>query len=640
MNKIKSIFAVAFILLMAANFPVYANEKIDDRLVSSLKTQPSDSAVKVWIYFADKNISVAKSATLNDLFAVKCLDRRQNIPLDMRDLPVSEEYIRQIKDAGGYNVRASRWLNAVSAFLTPSEIQVVSSLKCVKSIAKVVESRRAPIPEAFPIHPKPLFDESIYGASLTQNRMLKTDSAHTLGYSGSGVLIAFLDTGFDTSHVAFDSMTILATWDFINDDDDVDDFFPTATQVNHGTATLSACGGFVSGQLIGTAYGADYILAKTENVPLEIRAEEDNWVLAAEWADSIGADIISTSLGYTDWYTVDSMDGNTSVTTIAADIAASRGILVVVSAGNDGNNSSWRIISAPADADSVVAVGAVDAGGAPASFTSYGPTADGRIKPEVSALGVRTYSANANGGFSFVSGTSLSAPLISGAAALILESNPHLRGNPMAIRQRLIEAGHLFPDSDSGNRLGYGIPNVIEAMHVFQIAIIPPIYISPDSDTSIIIETLNNDGMSVSFAADSLPSGYSLVNNNDGSATLNITGDASLAGAKSYLITAIADSVTASLTLVIVMVDSSESFFVGPNPFKNNLIVSTTQSFPSGYTIDIFSLSGELVYQNRVFSSEFNWPAVNSDGKKIASGVYIIRISAEGIDKKVKLLKL
>jgi subtilisin family serine protease len=224
---------------------------------------------------------------------------------------------------------------------------------------------------------------------------------------------------------------------------------------DHGSACWSVLGGFYEGELIGPAYGATFVLAKTEDVADEYPEEEDNWVAAAEWGDMLGVDIISSSLAYYRWYTVEDMDGDTAVTTIGADIAASRGILVVNGAGNMGD-SDWYIVCAPADGDSIIAVGAVDANNELAGFSSHGPTADGRTKPEVVARGLGVVCAcnythdPLDDEFATNSGTSLSCPLVAGSAALLIEAAPSWP--PMMVREALMMTADNAdnPDNDRG----------------------------------------------------------------------------------------------------------------------------------------------------------------------------------------------
>ena len=629
---------LALMFVMAPALNARLSPGITDPLARIMQQSPPDSSIKVWVYFTDKDAASDSDKSMRR-FSEKALVRRADIPEDVYDIPVSNEYIDAIRRFGLTDSRPSRWLNAVAGRVPVDNIEAIARLPFVDRVDIVRTHTRKPLPESAIKDVTTPYAAADYGNSYTQNHMLLTDSAHTLGFDGTGVLIAFLDTGYDTSHAAFDSMNIIATYDFINGDSIVNDAVPTASQTNHGTATLSACGAYAPGNLIGPAFGADYILAKTEDVSAEYQTEEDYWVQAIEWADSAGADIVSSSLGYIDWYTNADMDGNTAVTTVAADIATSRGILVVISAGNEGNDT-WHIINAPADADSVVAVGAITSSGSPSSFTSYGPTADGRVKPEVVAMGSNTWCADDFGAYYSKSGTSLSAPLIAGAAALILQANPDLSGNPMAIRQRLIRAGSLYPIPDPNTRLGYGLPNVIEAMKPLRIAPMVAVYIEIGRDTTVEFSINVNDGSPVTFEAIGLPIEYSFTDNGDGTAAMTITGEASLVGSNTYPIIA-SDSTNAdTLQFTVIVTEPTTNFLVGPNPFTNSLTIQTAKSLPAGYKIEIFTLDGNKVFDRHSSTNAFSWAGINQNGEKVASGIYIIRISADGIEEKVKVFKL
>ena len=274
------------------------------------------------------------------------------------------------------------------------------------------------------------------------------------------------------TYEAFDSLHVVDQWDFINDDNNTANETDSEThdnQHNHGTSVLSIMGAYVPGTLIGPAFGSEYLLAKTEIVAEEIQQEEDNYVAALEWGEANGADVVNSSLGYLDWYSYCDMDGNTAVTTIGVDIAASLGLVCVTSAGNWANEdppedpceSLSYYISAPADADSVIAVGAVSSDSLIAYFSSRGPSYDGRIKPEVSALGVGVAAANPAGGYSvFYSGTSASSPLVAAAAAVLLSANPQWTN--MEIREALMMTASQadIPNND----YGYGIVNIWSAL--------------------------------------------------------------------------------------------------------------------------------------------------------------------------------
>jgi len=257
-------------------------------------------------------------------------------------------------------------------------------------------------------------------------------------------------------------MNIIAMWDFVDNDPDVSGH-------SHGTATLSTIGGFKEGQLIGPAFGSDFILARTEDDNSETPVEEDNWIAALEWADSIGVDLTSTSLSYLDYdppypsYTWEDMDGNTALITIAADLAVGLGIFVVNSASNSGFNPSHNTLGAPADGDSVVAVGAVDGSGIRASFSSVGPTTDppGRIKPDLMAMGEGVYVARTSSptSYGYSNGTSFSCPILAGASALLLEVDPSL--TPIQLRELLKNTASQSNNPDNLN--GWGIINTYAA---------------------------------------------------------------------------------------------------------------------------------------------------------------------------------
>jgi subtilisin family serine protease len=379
------------------------------------------------------------------------------------DTPLNSEYVWQTESIVGMRIRTvSRWLNAVSIEADNATLERVSRLPFVSEILPVSSHKfDLPIPADIPQYGRGKIAAFDYGPSFTQDSMLAVDSLHNLGLSGDGVLIGIMDTGFDTSHAAFANMRaenrIVATHDFINGDDDVMDLWDS--QRSHGTSVFSVLGGFDEGFLIGPAFGAEYILAKTEILSgNDQQAEEDYWIAAAEWMESLGVDIISSSVGYIDWYDTTQLDGHTPLITRAADIAASLGVIVVNSAGNEGG-TAWRKIIPPADGDSVIAVGGVDRGGTIIGFSSRGPTADGRIKPDFCALGGGVFHANYAGGYATSSGTSFSAPLIAGGIALLMEGHPEwdYYDFTTALRQA---ADHSFlPNND----YGWGIPNFVAA---------------------------------------------------------------------------------------------------------------------------------------------------------------------------------
>ena len=291
--------------------------------------------------------------------------------------------------------------------------------------------------------------------------------------------------------VKFDNV---AEYDFIQSDSVTQNQEGDAyNQHNHGTATASAAGGFIDGELLGVAYGCKFLLAKTEIVDEEIQAEEDHFVAALEWGEALGADVMSSSLGYLDWYSYADLDGETAVTTRGVDIAVGLGMVCVTAAGNEGN-MDWYYVITPADADSVISVGAVDETNTLAGFSSHGPTADGRIKPEVLARGVSTFAAGTLSTTAFISasGTSLSTPLVAGATALILEAHP--QWTPMMVREALMMTadGSTAPD----NSRGFGLIDVMAAIN-YDFGIVPG-DVSEDNelnvaDAVLLLEWVLND---------------------------------------------------------------------------------------------------------------------------------------------------
>lgn len=376
--------------------------------------------------------------------------------------------------------RRSRWLHAVSADLSTSALDVARRrpefrhLQPVAVFAGTPEEPLGPAPlPAAPPAPGPAADTAAYGGGAMPMRRLNLFPLVDQELRGEGVRIALLDTGFETELAAFDSVRlggrIVGQKDFVFSTDtfhdsivrnEPADTFPDGRPSNasaHGTQVWSILAANVPGTHIGTAPDAEYLLAKTEDVRSETTAEEDNYVAALEWADSLGAHIVSSSLGYltgSDFsYQPAELNGDIAVTTLAADMAAQRGIVVVTSAGNGG--PSFRSLTTPADGDSVIAVGSEDSTGVLAGSSSRGPTADGRTKPDLTAPGVAVFVATSSGGFTRNSGTSFSAPIIAGTAALIRQLHPTL--DNMAILEALKRTGTRRAQPDSS--YGWGRPD-------------------------------------------------------------------------------------------------------------------------------------------------------------------------------------
>lgn len=429
------------------------------------------------VFFTDKNNSPYSVSAPLAFLSQRAIDRRANqgIAITTHDLPVNPSYVSGLTAAGATVMNTSRWFN--SATITVSNPSVINTINALPFVLNSLNVGRVGIS---PSHPVKKFDESFlrsaafvttipqrtasfnYGTSFNQVAMLKGDIMHLNGYTGNGMLIAVLDAGFPGVDVmpAFDSIRnsgrILATWDFVDNNAMVYD------DSNHGTMVLSTIGGNVPGEIIGTAPHASFLLLRSEDAPTEYIIEEYNWASAAEYADSAGADIINSSLGYTRFddpnqdHSYNDLDGNTTPVSRAARMAARKGIVVCNSAGNEGNNS-WFHISAPSDADSILGVGAVDASSVYVTFSGKGPAADGRIKPDVAAQGYQTIVADPWNGFGVMpaNGTSFSSPLMAGMVATLWQCNPNATN--MQIINAIRQSGNQASNPDS--LLGYGIPD-------------------------------------------------------------------------------------------------------------------------------------------------------------------------------------
>ncbi len=426
---------------------------------------------KMWIYFIDKDYS-SQNVILDD----KAIQRRLKMDIKKTrfDRPVTKNYIEAVEELGAIIHRQSRWLNAVSVTADEGVLNAISTLPFIKKIELVAIYRKnnLELTDAQSFKTQSRTDSMDYGYAQEQIEQINCHTAHQAGYTGQGIRVLILDTGFNTERIVFDSLTIIDEWDFINNDGNTSnetDDESTYGQHNHGTYIFSTLAGYDPGNLIGPAFDAEFLLAKTEDVTSETQVEEDNFVAALEWGEQNGADVMSSSLGYLDWYSYCDMDGNTGVTTIAVDIATSLGMLCVTSAGNWGTDEPppnpcdtlYYYISAPADADSVISVGAVNNTGDLGYFSSHGPTYDGRIKPEVCARGVSTWCVDANSdSYRTASGTSLSAPLVSGAAAVILSAHPDW--TPMDVREAIMMTADNADSPD--NDYGYGVIDVMAAI--------------------------------------------------------------------------------------------------------------------------------------------------------------------------------
>ena len=425
-----------------------------------------------WIFFKDKPNSATFIANPLTMLSQRSLDRRsnQNIALDTKDVPVDASYYAQIKNATGITILAkSKWLNAVHVQGTQININNVkanfSFVDKVEFANRTLNSKGKVVQSTSTITKRNKFSEIAtdfnYGNAANQIEMIKGDYLHTQGFTGNGMHIAVIDAGFPNVNTlaAFqrirDNNQILGGYDFV---DRSTNFY---SGNNHGTNVLSNIAGYIDGQFVGTAPDASFYLFRTEDAANEVPLEESLWVEAAERADSLGVDVINTSLGYTTFdaskynYTYANMDGKTTFISRGAEIGVSRGMILVNAAGNDGN-ASWKYLGAPADAPSVFTVGAVDNSGTIASFSSFGPTADNRVKPDVLAQGQSAYIISHTSGVPITSsGTSFSSPIMAGVVACFWQAFPNLTN--LQIMQRIRVSADRY--NNPHEQYGYGIPN-------------------------------------------------------------------------------------------------------------------------------------------------------------------------------------
>ena len=427
---------------------------------ASAKAQVSEN--RYLVFFTDKDNTPYSIAQPLEYLSQKAIDRRnnQNIAIDSRDLPVDPAYIEAVNNLGDVQIlHALKWLNAILIETTdPDVLQALPALSGFDrlEVSKILFGEVEPTSKLGHF-PK---SEADYGPSLNQIAMLNGLQLHTDGFRGEGMWIATLDGGFNLAQnsAVLDSLfadnRIVGTRNFVDNNSDV---FQRST---HGTYVLSTMAGLQIDSLIGTAPKASYFLGITEDTFIERRIEEAFWEIGAEYADSLGVDIINTSLGYTTFdvidnnYTYADMDGNTALITRASDIAASRGMLIVNSAGNNGSNP-WHYISAPADGDSVLAVGAAKPDGAAANFSSRGPSFDGRVKPNVMTQGQGTVITDLGDGIKTGNGTSFASPVLAGMAACLWQTQPE--ATAWQVFQAIEQSASLFETPNDS--MGYGIPD-------------------------------------------------------------------------------------------------------------------------------------------------------------------------------------
>lgn len=624
------------------------------------------------IFFTDKNETGFSLNNPSAFLSAKSIARktRYQVPIDSNDLPVVQWYVDSVRLAGVVTILGrSRWLNAVIIQTTDAAaLQKINSFPFVKkrdSVAlksgSTILQQPAKLPTINPLGPlnyartsQTTADTFNYGASSNQIKIHKGEFLHNIGARGQTMSIAFLDagfTGFQTNRF-FDSARnrnqILGTWDFVSGNSNVNEDHP------HGLNCFSIVAAYIPGTFVGSCPEASYYLLRTEDAPTEQIIEEYNWVLGAEYADSAGADLISSSLGYTAFdnpvydHSYADMNGNTTVISRMADLAAKKGILVVNSAGNDGSGS-WRYIGAPADGDSVLSVGAVNNSGIIASFSSYGPTSDGQIKPDVVSVGSGTVLSNTSGNTTTGSGTSFSCPNMAGLAACLWQLFPEF--NNWKIITTLRQSADRF--NTLHEQYGYGLPNMKKAFGILV------------ADVSSMTATINNFTTTVNWSSKDIStmryqverklpneSNYTVMQ------TVAATGNVvalrnysvndiisnSPAGTVSYRIRQVIDTSTAgydaylidSATVILSVATSindrnttDKTIQLYPNPVTSSLSIKLNEQGAGNYLFQVYNQQGQLL-----ITQSFNKPSgtitQNIPVTLLPKGNYILSVSKEG----------
>jgi hypothetical protein len=620
---------------------------------------------RYWIYFTDKGVdSNYRITTFSDpQINERALKRRQlrgsGPVFDYADLPLSRRYIADLKNLGLKIYHKSRWLNAVSCYLNGIKIDDLKDLTYVAKVEPVKSNKNRPIETLnLPILEKQFPED--YGPSFNQNDMIGIPFAHEMGFHGEDVLIAIFDTGFILNHEALQHIKVIDAWDFIYDDEIVEDEEEDVPgQQNHGTQILSVLAGYSPGNLIGPAYAAQFLLAKTDHLTLENKEDEDNWVAAAEWAENLGADIITSSVGYILDYTYEDMDGNTAAVTIAADMAVKKGVSVFNSAGNEGLYA-WEHIIAPADGDSVITIGGVTPEGDFYAISSRGPTFDGRIKPDLSAQAQNTYCVNprSTDRYTTENGTSLSCPLGSGAGAIILSIMPTL--NPMELKDILVK--HASQTNSPDNFIGYGIINLEKT--IFDLIGEPIVSVSslnaiPREGNNMLQWTVDleiaNENWIINRRTPTTP--YFEIGQLGGrefgiSEKLYTFYDYNVEGGEQFTYKLSTQFLSGTISVIdTIQIASNQPFAVilspnFPNPFNSETKIIFGLNTPQNVTLKIYDITGQLVktlISNQNLSARYHqiiWDGTNNQQQPISSGTYFLRLNVDGIQKMMKMLYL
>ena len=651
-------------------------------LIITLLSAYSFSQDKYLVYFKDKGVTSGQ--TLNKTSALyrealnslseRAIERRRKVMGDeiisYDDLPIKSDYLNELNSLGIKIVNKLTWFNAVSVYLNDSQLIIVKKLPFVDKIepVSVMKFNRNEV-EQTDLEKNNTTADLNYGSSFTQLNLMDVPIVHSKGITGEGVIIGLLDSGFDwRDHEALVNSNVIAEWDFVfNDSITANQPEDTPSQHNHGTSVFSEVGGFKDSTLVGSSFGSSFVLAKSEDIRSEKHIEEDNYAAALIWMENYGVEITSSSLGYslfdttTYSYTYEDMDGQTTIVVKACELAFSKGVVTITAAGNEGNYP-WYYIISPADGFNTIAVGAVTSSNQVTSFSSRGPTYDGRIKPDVVAQGSGVYAASASGLSSYTagfSGTSAATPLACGVAGLLLSAHPHLTN--VQVRNILLETADNFSDPD--NERGYGLvsaanainyPNlqvdnssyIIHKIFINDLAINPStVKINYSIDQSDFTqENMSSDGtFRYNFL---LP-----VLNNDQFVEFYFTYDDNSAANyrepsdKNYILTYGGTIVSLGPEINNIPSDYvlSQNY---PNPFNGQTKINFISSSQEQGELIVYDILGQKVKAlfNEVTKIGLNtvtWNGKNENGLDVSSGVYyyVLKIGENNYSKKMILLK-
>lgn len=641
---------------------------------------------KYFVFFKDKGNRAALNKIsreeISSLLSSQTIERRKRIFgendfLRYEDLPPDSSYVNKLESMGVKIVHQLKWFNAVSCYMNEGMLEEIKALDFVDSIQKVKSYKFS-----YPVQDKQLSGKAIaksqfnedYGYSLKQNLLSHIPYLHDLGITGKGVVVGLLDTGFRyKDNPSLKYVDVLAERDFIQNDN-ITENEPSkgdaSNQDRHGTAVLSIIAGYDPGNQIGPAYEASYLLAKTEYVPSETHLEEDNYAAGVEWLEANGAFIISSSLGYNIFdkpessYLFEDMNGETTIVARALNKAFEFGVATFTSAGNEGA-TSWgaefgdnlygKIVS-PADAFNVIAVGAVDDSNRVAGFSSRGPTADGRIKPELVAMGSGVSYATSSGYFTG-NGTSFSAPITAGIAALLKSFYPHLTN--AQIRHIMLESGDNA--SSPNNERGWGLISALRAVNFPNLNRISNSYILNKTFFDTLDYEISNP--EIHYSTDNMNfSVYKLTKNeknvyqfqlpflSDGEVlsfyyTYEANGQQIRVPSSAYYKIQYGKlNVGYNLSFEERTLPDEFTLLQNyPNPFNAETNIEFALTEAANIDLSIYNLLGQRIftlYSGELYEGwhKFKWNGISNNNLNAASGLYFCRLQVNGKQKVIKIV--